>query len=120
MKILGTEGMDARTVCQEVERGARFVLYTYCVSLLVVTLKRPSNIYFVRPGQSPVFKGLPFVLVSLLLGWWGFPWGPIYTVQCLVNDLLGGKDVTHDILASLAPAAAAAAPAPPMRAWRGA
>ncbi len=102
MKILGTEGMDAPTVRQEVERGARFVLYTYCISLVVVTLKRPSNISFLRPGQSPVIKGLPFVLVSLLLGWWGFPWGPIYTVQCLVNDLLGGKDVTNDILASLA------------------
>lgn len=109
MKIVGTDGLDAQTVRQEVERGARFVLYTYCISLVVVTLKRPSNVYFIRPGQSRTIKGLPFALISLLLGWWGFPWGPIYTVQCLVNDLLGGKDVTDAVLASLPPAAAVAA-----------
>ncbi len=112
MKIVGAEGLDVHTVRQEVDRGARFVLYTYCVSLVLVTLKRPSDIYFVPAGQSRVVKGLPFALISLFLGWWGIPWGPIYTVQSLVNDLLGGKDVTAEILASAAPTLVAAA-APP-------
>jgi len=28
-------------------------------------------------------QSLPFTLLSLLLGWWGNPWGPIYTIQSL-------------------------------------
>ncbi len=113
MKIVGTDGLDPQTIRDEVERGARFVLFTYCVSLLVVTLKRPSNIYFIRPGQSRMIRGLPFLLISLVAGWWGFPWGPIYTLQSLVTGVLGGKDVTDEILASIAPATVASVVATP-------
>jgi hypothetical protein len=27
-------------------------------------------------------------------GWWGIPWGPIFTVQSLVVNFKGGKDIT--------------------------
>jgi hypothetical protein len=111
MKIVGAEGLDAQAIRHEVGRGARFVLYTYCISIVVMTYKRPSNIYFIKPGQNRIIKGLPFVLLSLVLGWWGFPWGPVYTLQSVVNDLLGGKDVTDDILTSLAPAPQPSVPA---------
>ena len=110
MKIIGAEGLDPQTIRDEVARGARFVIYHYCVSIVVMTFKRPSNIYFIRPGGNRIVKGLPFDLISLVLGWWGFPWGPIYTIETLVNNLLGGKDVTGEITASLAPAAPAPSP----------
>jgi hypothetical protein len=42
VKINGVEGMSRDQVNFEVQRGGRFVLYSYCVSLLVVTFKRPS------------------------------------------------------------------------------
>ena len=32
--------------------------------------------------------------MSALLGWWGFPWGFIYTPAVLVTNLKGGRDVT--------------------------
>jgi len=101
MKILGMEGMTPADVSREVERGARFVIFQYCVSIIVLTFKRPSHIYFVRGGQSRVIKGLPFAAVSLLFGWWGIPWGPIHTVTSLTTDFQGGKDVTQHVLASL-------------------
>ena len=85
----------------ELQRGGKFVIYYYCISLLVITFKRPSNIYFVRFGESRVGNGLGFSLISLLLGWWGFPWGPIYTIQSFVTNFGGGKDVTQQVLASL-------------------
>jgi len=74
LKIVGAEGLSAEDIRAEVDRGARLVIYTYCISIVVVTFKRSSDIYFVKPGQSCVVKGLPYTLLSLLLGWWGIPW----------------------------------------------
>jgi hypothetical protein len=101
MKINGIEDMSVRQVMMEVEQGAKFVFYQYCVSILIVTFKRPSEIYFIREGQSAVGKGLKFSLVSLLFGWWGIPWGPIYTIGSFITNFGGGKDVTQEVLASL-------------------
>jgi hypothetical protein len=104
MKILGLEGInDPQTLRAEVARGGRFVLYTYCISLLLISFKRASSIYFIRPGQSAVVRGLPFTLTSFFLGWWGFPWGLVYTIEALVKNLGGGTDVTQAVLADLAP-----------------
>jgi hypothetical protein len=39
--------------------------------------------------------------LSLLLGWWGLPWGPIYTLEMLQinsNKQGGAADVTEDVL----------------------
>ncbi len=41
-------------------------------------------------------KGIPFTLISLIAGWWGFPWGPIYNLEALICDLRGGEDVTTE------------------------
>jgi hypothetical protein len=59
----------------------------------------PSNavrtfIYFVRAGESRPVKGLSWSLLTLLAGWWGIPWGPIYTVLSLWVNMRGGHDLT--------------------------
>ncbi|HTQ32038.1 MAG TPA: hypothetical protein VMI53_12580 [Opitutaceae bacterium] len=113
LKIIGIEGQNADNIRREVAHGARFVIYSYNFSLVVVSFKRPSHIYFMRAGQSRLLKGLPFTLISLLFGWWGIPHGIIYTIQSLATNLGGGTDVTDSILASLAPAAEANATASP-------
>jgi hypothetical protein len=101
MKINGIDGMNGNQLDDEIQRGAKFVIYQYCISILIVTFRRPSEIYFVRGNESGITKGLPFVAVSLILGWWGLPWGPIYTITSLVTNLGGGKDVTQEVLHSL-------------------
>lgn len=106
LKIVGIEGHSADTLRDAVDRGARFVIYSYNFSLVVMSFKRPSNIYFIRPGQSSIVRGLPFTLISLVFGWWGFPWGIIYTFRSLYQNLGGGTDVTESVLASLAPRSA--------------
>jgi hypothetical protein len=103
MTILGIQGMTEDDVRGEMARGGRFVIYQYCVSIIILTLKRSSNIYFIRGGHSSFAKGFPFIAISLFLGWWGIPWGPIYTVQSLVTNFAGGRDVTQQVLASLRP-----------------
>jgi len=103
LKIRGIEGMKAGEVDFEIGRGARFVFFQYCISVVVLTFRRPSDIYFLRQGESAVTRGLPFTLLSLMAGWWGIPWGPIYTIQSVYNNSRGGKDVTESVLTSLRP-----------------
>ena len=101
MQIQGIEGMTTHQVQFELQRGAKFVFYYYCVSLLVITFRRPSGIYFLRPGESAVVKSLPWTLLTVVGGWWGIPWGPIYSIQSLVVNFKGGKDVTAEVARQL-------------------
>jgi hypothetical protein len=69
-----------------------------CVSLLFITTKFPSR--FVVHGHQGT--GIAYSLISLLLGWWGIPWGPIFTIQALVKNARGGdKQKIGDIFAKL-------------------
>jgi hypothetical protein len=54
------------------------------------------------PGESPVRQALPYTIVSLLLGWWGIPWGPLHTIEALKTNLNGGIDVTSDVASHVA------------------
>jgi hypothetical protein len=101
MKILGIDGMTEEQLRKEVRRGGKFVFYEYCISILILTFKRPSDVYFIPVGKSTVVPGLRFSLLSLLLGWWGIPWGPIFTISVLGTNFSGGNDVTGKVLASL-------------------
>ena len=102
MNINGVEGLSPHQIEFEIQRGGKFVLYQYCISLLIVTFRRPSDIYLIPAGENAVIKGLPFTFLTLLLGWWGIPWGPIYSIQSLITNFRGGKDVTANITAHLA------------------
>ena len=101
MQIKGMEGMNDEQVRTALERGARFVVFEYTISVILMTFKRPSDIYFIRPGEGTLGKSIGCTIVSLLLGWWGIPWGPIYTIGSLITNLGGGKDVTGEVLASI-------------------
>jgi len=99
--------------CQQ--RGAKFVLFQYWISVVVLTLRRPADIYFLRQAENAAVKGLSFTLLPLVAGWWGIPWGPIYTIQSVYNNSCGGKDVTQAVVNSLraqATPAQAASPIP--------
>ena len=63
--------------------------YQVAVSLLIVTFKFPTRFYVVG-HDSTFWVATACTAVSLLLGWWGLPWGPIYTVQVVARNLRGG------------------------------
>jgi len=97
MKIIGIEGLTAEQINEEVRNGGKFVIYRYTISIIILTFRRGSDVYFIRPGQNAVVKGLGWTALTFLLGWWGIPWGPIYTIGCLGTNFSGGKDVTQEI-----------------------
>lgn len=112
MKIRGIEGISPQQLRFEIQRGAKLVCYHYCVSLVVMTFRRSSDIYYIPAGESTIAKGLPWTLLTVLLGWWGIPWGPIYSVQSLIVNFSGGKDLTVPVLAKLDPGATPAPTSP--------
>jgi hypothetical protein len=101
VKIRGIEGMSVGELRFALQQGGKFVCFQYCVSIILLTFRRPSPIYFVKAGESAVTRGLPFTLVSLVFGWWGIPWGPIFTMGAVVTNFRGGKDVTQQVVTAL-------------------
>lgn len=77
--------------------GGRFVVFTYTISIILMTFRHSSSVFLLRRGEWPIKHGWPYLLLSLILGWWGIPWGPIYTIQSLYYAF-AGKDVTKEIL----------------------
>jgi hypothetical protein len=101
MEIKNIANLSVLEVRSLVAQGAKFVVYSYCISLLVVTFKRPTAIYFIRPHESAVTPGLKYVAVSLILGWWGIPFGIIYTIGTTLTNLAGGKEITKEMMLAL-------------------
>ncbi|MCB1324798.1 MAG: hypothetical protein KDK35_06210 [Leptospiraceae bacterium] len=93
--------MSGERLQYELQRGGRFVFFYYTFSVLIMTFRRGSSIYFVPAGESVAGKALMYSLLTFLVGWWGFPWGPIYTIQSLFVNLSGGKDVTGEVVQAL-------------------
>ena len=96
--IKNIEGLSENQIRDLVNKGGKFVIYTYCISIVIMTFKRSSNIHFIKPGNSAIAPGLGLLFISLILGWWGLPWGPIYTIGSIFNILTGGKDVTYEVI----------------------
>jgi hypothetical protein len=111
MRIRGIETLTAAEVEAELEAGGRFVFFELCISLVLVTWRRPTDIFLLRAGERGLVRGLPFTLLTLLLGWWGLPWGLVYTPQALLTNLSGGRDVTAEARALLQASAGLGGPA---------
>jgi len=96
--IKNLNGLSSEQFNQEIARGGRLVMYQYTVSLIVVTLQRSSDIHFIPADEKGVAMGLPYTLLSLILGWWGLPWGPIRTIKSIACNLSGGRDITQELM----------------------
>lgn len=105
-ELTGVSGRSDAEIYAEVRNGAKFVRYIYCVSIGIMTFKRSSKIHFVPAGKSAVVPGLGWSLLTFLLGWWGIPWGPIYSVQSIFMNFAGGYDVTEAVMYYCSPSAA--------------
>jgi hypothetical protein len=99
MKIQNVNGFTADQLHSEVLKGAKFVHFAYSVSLLFITLNRETGVYMIRPNEKAAKKAMPFTVLTFLFGWWGFPFGPKYSLASIRTNMKGGKDVTDEISA---------------------
>jgi hypothetical protein len=101
MKIKNIEGLTITQISEMVNDGGKFVIFPYTISIVIMTFKRASSIYFIPSGEGTLRHSYKHILTNGVLGWWGFPWGPIYTVGSLYHHMMGGKDVTYEIMNQL-------------------
>ncbi len=90
-----------KEVEQNVEQGGKFVVFTYCISFLVITLKRYSPAHFISAGESTKEYANKYNKLSKLFGWWAIPYGIGQTLSCIKFNHQGGLDVTEDIILNL-------------------
>jgi hypothetical protein len=102
MKIKNIDGLSVADMQQAVNDGGRFVFFAYTISFLLVTFKRKSGVYFIRAGENAAAKGFQFTVISSIAGWWGLPWGPKYTIDAIATNLKGGKNITNEVMATVA------------------
>lgn len=101
MHIKNLEGLSPAQLKREIDHGGKFVVYEYTISILIMTFRRSGGIYFIKSNENAVVKGLGYTVLSFFLGWWGIPWGPIYTIGSLYKNLRGGTDITQEVLQHL-------------------
>jgi len=101
MKIANIEGLTPQEIREEINNGGSFVYFPYTISIVLATFKRSSNIFLIKAGESKIKYAATPTLANVFLGWWGIPWGPIYTIGSLYSCLSGGKDVTNEVMGSI-------------------
>jgi DNA-directed RNA polymerase subunit RPC12/RpoP len=98
MNIANLKNLSEDELRCKLEQGGRFVVFRFCVSVIVITIMETSDVYYFDKNQSTFWRSLPFTLISIIFGWWGIPWGPIRTFQSIIDNFRGGKDVTNEVL----------------------
>lgn len=53
MRINGLESLSADQVNFELSQGAKFVCYDYCFSIVILTFRRSSDVYFIAAAPTP-------------------------------------------------------------------
>ncbi|MEY4489649.1 MAG: hypothetical protein RIQ79_2157 [Verrucomicrobiota bacterium] len=114
MQIVGATNLSEEEIALKITEGHRLVSYPFCVSILILTFRRSSDVYLLKPGENGRSLAFGYGAISFLLGWWGIPWGPIYTVVSISECISGGKDHSqaflNGVLGAFDPAAGAAPP----------
>ena len=67
--------------CGKSDSSIKFAFFPYVVSILVLSFRRAwSGVFCEECRKKEMLKAK---LISLLLGWWGIPWGVIWTIKVL-------------------------------------
>ena len=100
-RLIIKKGLTYQELLKEMEAGGRFVIFPWCLSFAAATQQRMSPAIFIPKGESSHFYKWKYALLSLFLGWWGIPWGPIHTIKSIITTCKGGLDATEDIFLNL-------------------
>lgn len=101
LESVASNGMSREEMVTELEQGGRFVVFQYCISPILVTIRNTSPIYFLRANEDGKAQAWKYNLLNVLFGWWGIPWGPIFTLAAVASNREGGKNVTTEVLDQL-------------------
>ena len=70
----------------KVSTRSEVITFDLTFSVVVASFKIPSQMFVV--GQHRIWPWrIAYTGLTLVFGWWGIPWGPVYTVQSLHGNL---------------------------------
>jgi hypothetical protein len=75
--------------CGKISAQPRYAIYSQVLSFLVFTRRRVSQGVFCSACGAKVAHKAS--VATWVLGWWGLPWGPIWSIPALYWNMLGGK-----------------------------
>ncbi|MBB3966928.1 J domain-containing protein [Rhizobium metallidurans] len=75
--------------CGQVTAQPRYVVFFRVYSFVVMTTRRPIQGIFCASCAKK--EGLKSSIITLVTGWWGAPWGPIYSIGSILSNGFGGK-----------------------------
>ena len=75
--------------CNKITAQPRYLLFWRVYSLIFATIRSPVQGVFCAACAKA--EALRSTTITGFFGWWGVPWGPVWTVGCGIQDALGGK-----------------------------
>ncbi|MBU3580774.1 J domain-containing protein [Polynucleobacter sp. AP-Capit-er-40B-B4] len=77
------------TACGCITAQPRYAIFYKVYSYLVMTHKDATQGMYCATCAAK--QALKCSAITWFFGWWGFPWGPLYSVPALFRNLLGGE-----------------------------
>lgn len=74
---------------QAISRSTEVIQYRFCASMILFTVEFNTAFFPKRDGHSR--SAVVPTLVTCLLGWWGIPFGPFYTIAAVIHNIRGGQ-----------------------------
>lgn len=75
--------------CGKISAQPRYVVFYQIVSNVISTTRSGVQGIFCRACADKA--ALEASIITWLVGWWGFPWGPIYTAATILGNMFGGQ-----------------------------
>jgi len=79
----------ACSICGTLTAQPRYVIFYEVKSFFIITTRTPIQGIFCRKCADK--KALRATIVTWLFGWWGIPFGPIYSIHAILRNLFGGE-----------------------------
>jgi hypothetical protein len=70
--------------------GTEVTQFFFAYSVVIMSARIPSRFYVIGQENTALMNAF-YSSATFLCGWWGVPWGPIYTVQSLYWNVRGGN-----------------------------
>lgn len=100
-KLKLPEPLTIEALKGKIDNGYRFKVFQYCFSPIFATYYPFSPAFLMKEKKAARPQIRKYNLLSAIFGWWGVPYGPLYTIRSMKLNLKGGLDVTDDIMKNL-------------------
>ena len=92
---------EVQVLLSAIQKGERVISIPFVVSILIMTFQRSlGGLCAVGPGKWPMGKVITATLITSIFGWWGIPFGPIFSIVSLYHLWFGGRNQTFAVLKS--------------------